>query len=91
MSDHDGDQDALRAAQEALRLAIPVIRRGLWDYLPQCMVRGDPRTIAAAEWDEVADDIRALRAATAIVGPQPDYEFVDAGEVDQALAMAPDA
>lgn len=85
-------QDALTlidAQADALRVALPVLRRGASEYLESVTVKRDPASICAYEWEDVAPDIAAIRAATAIVGAQPDVEGVDTAWLDAALAVAP--
>lgn len=85
-------QDALAlidAQADALRLALPVMRRGVCEYLEGHTVKGDPATVTPDEWAEIAADVAAIRAATAIVGPHPDQDGVDTAWLDAALERAP--
>lgn len=76
-------------AEAALRLALPALRRELHGYLECCTVARDVATVTPDEWEELAPDIAAIRAAAAIVGPQPDAEGVDSAWLDAAIARAP--
>ena len=70
----------------ALRAALPVMRRTVWEYLGSVTIHRDPDTIVSVEWEEIADDVRAIWAATACVGPQPDQYGVDTAWLDDILA-----
>lgn len=72
----------------ALRAAIPVMRRYIWEYLESSTVKRDPNTISPCEWDEIAPDILALRMAQACVGDQPDSAVVDTDWLNDALDMS---
>lgn len=63
-----GTDEAKPAYVEALRLALPVMRRTAAEYLESVMIRHDPATIAPAEWAEIAPDLDAIVAAEACVG-----------------------
>ena len=63
---------------EALRLALPVMRRTAAEYLDSVMVRSDPATIAPAEWEEIAPDLDAIAAAEACVGRVTEPSWLDA-------------
>lgn len=76
-------------AKAALRLALPVMRHRAHNYFECFAIRRAPDRIAPIEWDEAADLIHAIRAATACVGPQPDMEGVNTEWLDAVLAEAP--
>lgn len=59
---------------EALRMALPVMRRTAAEYLESVMVRHDPASIAPSEWAEIAPDLDAIVAVEACVGRDPDDE-----------------
>ena len=66
------------AMRDALRLALPVMRRTVAEYLDSVMVRSDPATIAPIEWEEVAPDLDAIVAAEACVGRVTEPSWLDA-------------
>lgn len=84
------DALALIEYQEtALRLALPVMRRTVSEYLESVTVKRDHASIALAEWGEIGPDIQAIIAATALVGPEPDVEGVDTEWLDEAIRRYP--
>lgn len=77
---------ALTAADKALRLALPVMRRTSYEYLDCHAVAGDITSISRMDWAEVEDDIAAIVAAEAAVGAQTDIEDVDTEWMNRAIA-----
>lgn len=63
-----GTDETKPAYVEALRLALPVMRRTAVEYLESVMVNDDPTSIAPSEWAEIAPDLEAIVAAEACVG-----------------------
>ena len=64
--------------RDALRLALPVLRRTAAEYLDSVMVRSDPASISPADWDEIADDLEAIVAAEACIGRITEPSWLDA-------------
>lgn len=69
-----GTDETKPAYVEALRMALPVMRRTAAEYLESVMVRHDPASIAPSEWAEIAPDLDAIVAAEACVGRDPEDE-----------------
>jgi hypothetical protein len=80
-----GYEDMTPRSHEALELALPVMRRVLYEYLQGVAVKDDLASILPAEWAEVAVDIRAIRVAQSCVGWVPDMGGVDTAWLDTAL------
>lgn len=74
----------------ALHLALPALRRSLYEYLQSCVIRNDVATVTPDEWADTARELAAIRAAAAIVGPQPDLFGVDTAWLDEAIRRAPE-
>ena len=64
-----GHGDRTPATTRALTLALPVMIRTAAEYLESVMVKGNPETIARAEWAEIAPDLEVIIAAEACIGP----------------------
>jgi hypothetical protein len=80
-----GHEDMTPRSHEALELALPVMRRNVYEYLQGVAVKDDPASISPADRAEVAVDIRAIRVAQSCVGCVPDMGGVDTAWLDTAL------
>lgn len=81
-----GTADRYPTTHAALAACLPVMRRGLWEYLDALAVAEDPATITAAEMDEADDDFRAISTAQAIVGTVEDFQHVDTDFLDACIS-----
>ena len=61
-------RDVPPTPDEALRMALPILRRTAAEYLDSVMVNADPATITPSEWRDVAPDLEAILGAEACVG-----------------------
>jgi hypothetical protein len=82
------DEAKAHAMAEALRAALPAMRRAAYWFFEGVAIRLDPFSITPPELDEAAAEARAIRLAEACVGRQPDFPEVDTEFLDAALARA---
>ena len=75
--------------RDVLALALPVMRRYAHDYFMGCTVLRDPLSIAPIEWEEIAPEVAAIRAATALIGSNPDADGVNTEWLDLVLSHDP--
>lgn len=73
------------AMRDALRQALPVLRRGVHEYCDSVSVSRDPRSIAAAEWEKIRPDILAILDIARLIEPSPDADGVDTLFLDACL------
>lgn len=69
---------AAPAMHAALRLALPVMRCRVAEFIECAMRKSDPMTVSPSEWNEICADIEAIVAAEACVGRVTDPSWLDA-------------
>lgn len=78
----------MEVAEEALRLSLRTLRRLCEEYFCGCSLRMDPTSITPDDFDLAADDMDAIRAAEAVIGPVEDFHSVDTAFLNACLAEA---